>query len=190
MSVTTDFKSPGRIVATRDEWERIVLAKAGPCRSCGAPGESFHHVVAKSLRGDDLPANIIPLCGDGTRGCHGALETHSPGWEEVAHAVRASLTPLELAYVRAKKGAHWLDRYLPAGGTLCPRCRKAAKPRTEPARRRKNFTVKVPDDEQENGAQVLAALIDHHRQRLTPVLGMDEGTPDYYVLVAALAEPA
>jgi hypothetical protein len=36
--------------------------------------QSIHHVVKRSQGGDDVPANLVGLCGDGTRGCHGRVE--------------------------------------------------------------------------------------------------------------------
>lgn len=37
---------------------------------------SLHH-ISKHPR-DDLPANLLWLCGDGTTGCHGLVEHHDP----------------------------------------------------------------------------------------------------------------
>lgn len=48
-------------------------------RECALCGEvsplSLHHVL-KHPR-DDVEENLVMLCGDGTRGCHGAIEAHS-----------------------------------------------------------------------------------------------------------------
>lgn len=188
-----DPKPESRHVADREQWDRIVFAKAGPCRGCGAPGESFHHLVPRSLRGDDVEANVIPLCGHGTRGCHGALENHTGGWEEVAHAVRHSLTPLEVAYVKTKKSKAWLERYYPAGGSLCARCKRplsaSEKPQeglSEP-RKRKRWQMSIPDDA-EDGAEVMDGLIEACRLRLKESLGHDGDVPPYYVVVPVLAD--
>lgn len=182
-TVTPDPKPASRHVASREEWDQIVLAKAGPCRGCGGQGESFHHLVPRSLRGDDVEANLVPVCGHGTAGCHGALENHVGGWEEIAHAVRHSLTPLELQYVAAKKGRGWLDRYYPAGDTtLCSRCRRPVRAVDRDApRRRRRYSFKVPDDA-ENGAELLDSLIDAARLDL----GREPDTPAYFVLCDVL----
>jgi hypothetical protein len=74
---------------------------------------SRHHLVPRSLRGDDLDQNLVPLCGDGTSGCHGILTTHPSGWEWTAMRLRLHLNDDELEYVRAKAGAEFLDRYYP-----------------------------------------------------------------------------
>lgn len=93
------------------EWKEIRAQFAGECcASCGLPAESLHHVVPKSQSGDDVFENLVPLCGDGTRGCHGKLENHSPGWEQVAAHVRAYVMAREsrLSYVLSVLGA---DRF-------------------------------------------------------------------------------
>lgn len=100
--------------ATSGEWERIIAAKFGVCRGCGEHKPvTFHHLVPRSLGGDDVPDNILPLCGHGTAGCHGKIEDHSNGWRETAARIRSSLTPAELNYAIATKGEYWLSRYYP-----------------------------------------------------------------------------
>lgn len=193
VNVAPDPKPEGRRVASRDQWTEIVAEKVGPCRGCGkeyGPGDSFHHLVPKSLRGDDVASNIIVLCGDGTRGCHGALENHTGAWEEIAHAVRHSLTPLELQYVIAKKSRAFLDRMYPAGDTvLCARCKRPVRsqgPREAP-RKRKRWQISVPDDA-EDGAEILDTLVEEARKRLAPVLGWNADVGAFYVLSAVLAD--
>ena len=58
------------------------------CVNCGLRYESLHHIVPRSQGGDDVAENMAPMCGDGTRGCHGILESHAPGWERIAASVR------------------------------------------------------------------------------------------------------
>lgn len=45
------------------------------CWGCGRDGANGHHLIPRdfSLRGPDLPWNIIALCGSGTSECHGAF---------------------------------------------------------------------------------------------------------------------
>lgn len=79
-------KHPGerrfRHVADASEWARIRQQKLGPCLVCLWLGEtqqhasSIHHVVAKSLGGDDCAKNAVSVCGHGTVGHHGLLEAH------------------------------------------------------------------------------------------------------------------
>lgn len=89
-NVTPDPRPPRRLKAVPAEWAVIGEHFADAC--CVACGEgrdvSLHHITPKSQGGDDVIQNLAPLCGDGTRGCHGKLEGHAPGWERVAAAVR------------------------------------------------------------------------------------------------------
>lgn len=43
---------------------------------CGKPSATGHHVLGRGAPhfGDDVLANIVPLCGSGTTGCHGLVE--------------------------------------------------------------------------------------------------------------------
>ena len=96
---------------------RAKVALEGRCRGCGAPSPLTRaHLVPRSLGGDDVTANLIPLCGSGTTGCHGATENREPGWEKITARVRATLTDDEIAYVLGRKGDGFLDRYWPANG--------------------------------------------------------------------------
>lgn len=44
------------------------------CALCGGRAESWQHRVAKGRGGPTDLFNCVPLCGDGTRGCHGWAE--------------------------------------------------------------------------------------------------------------------
>lgn len=119
-----DPRPPRRIV-DRQLLRGLHALPTQPCRACGhALGASLHHLVSKGQRGDDVPPNLVWLCGGGTNGCHGSLTDHHPAswpsrlhgkpWTVVAAALRSNLTSIELDYVLAKKGQDWLDRALPA----------------------------------------------------------------------------
>jgi len=61
-------------------WER----DQGSCAKCGRGlhrdrrGEdwSIHHRAGRGETWSNLPGNLLTLCGDGTRGCHGYLTAH------------------------------------------------------------------------------------------------------------------
>jgi hypothetical protein len=108
-NVMCDPKPPRRVKATLAEWKRIREDKLGPCRVCGSHPTSLHHILPKSLGGDDIADNCAPLCGTGTTGCHGRIEAFEP-WACTIFGKR--LTDAEKAYVTRKKGAYYLtDRY-------------------------------------------------------------------------------
>ena len=71
---------------------------------------TLHHLVGKDLGGDDKPDNLVPLCGTGTTGCHGAVQDLSP---VACGLLRESLTLKELRYIVTKKSPAFLDRYYP-----------------------------------------------------------------------------
>jgi len=46
------------------------------CVRCGRPAASWHHRLPEGRGGPTDGWNCVPLCGDGTRGCHGWVEHH------------------------------------------------------------------------------------------------------------------
>jgi len=107
---------------------KIKLLSDSLCRACRATATNCHHLIPKgSQRGDDVPQNLIPLCGSGSEGCHGALHgnpyvakhVHSE-WEVterrdsewVRRQIGQRLRPEELMYVGAKMGAEAGAEYL------------------------------------------------------------------------------
>lgn len=74
------------------------------CRRCGKQGDSIQHRIPRGMGGSKDPrinslSNLVMLCGDGTRGCHGYVESHrdeaySTGW--LVHRFEdPELVPLE-----------------------------------------------------------------------------------------------
>lgn len=98
-----DVKSP-RVVADREMWEVLRRAKLGPCRVCSDDFlPQLHHLVARSLGGDDVAANLVPLCGR----CHAEVEAHA---ELACRALQLSLTDAELVYITEAKYAGYVGR--------------------------------------------------------------------------------
>lgn len=54
----------------------VFLRSGGLCERCGRQGHTYHHRKNRSAGGGWDCANIVFLCGDGTRGCHGWVTTH------------------------------------------------------------------------------------------------------------------
>lgn len=117
-----DPKPAKRLIATIAQWRQLRLLKLGPCRGCpdatlSEYAVTLHHLVPRSLGGDDVAGNLIPLCGDGTLGCHGIVED-GRGREDfaaVSARIRARETDEEREYVIRKKGREWLEIYYPKG---------------------------------------------------------------------------
>jgi hypothetical protein len=66
--------------------------------------------VKRSQGGDDIDANIVPLCGHGTAGCHGQVEAYQG---DARTRLRHALQPEEVLYVIAKKGREWINQHYP-----------------------------------------------------------------------------
>ena len=79
-AVSPDLKPPARVRdpellrALHLRWRTCPLCESDDVR--GALGLSLHH-IHKHPR-DDVEANLVMLCGDGTRGHHGLVEHHDP----------------------------------------------------------------------------------------------------------------
>ena len=69
----TDPKQGKRIV----DPDALALARISgdECVACGAPASNVHHVIQKGAPhlGDDVPGNLLLICGTGTMLCHGAM---------------------------------------------------------------------------------------------------------------------
>jgi hypothetical protein len=109
-----------RVVASRKSWEKLRDERLGPCLICRYQGtqqeygSSLHHVVPRgSYRGgDDVAANLVPLCGDGSRGHHGLIESgDTTTRRQLAEAVQ-KLEPDVYAYAIDKLGEDgWLRQH-------------------------------------------------------------------------------
>lgn len=179
---------------------------------CGKIAEHAHHIVRRSQLGGDyawivlhgqVTGNLTGLCP----GCHDDITGRIGGHKA---AIRHSIADTFFHWCDVDTSSGNEIRYLkrgplqpqpPTPETLaeratghdhqesepCPFCGQARRRRSEtPAgdrRRRKTWTVLVPADDQEQGAEVLDALVDD----LAPLLGVDPTrTGRYYVLVPTL----
>lgn len=96
------------------------------CRPClhlfgkRVRASNTHHLLGRGQRGDDLPENLIPMCGHGSAGCHGAL--HGNPYEsplggrvtaqDVRQAIGLNVRPPEVAYLVWKLGEPAAIEYL------------------------------------------------------------------------------
>lgn len=75
---------------------------------------SLHH-VSKHPR-DDVRGNLVMLCGDGVRGCHGKIEAHDATTLRALGRHILDERPDTIAYLHEKMGmiaAHeWMRRHL------------------------------------------------------------------------------
>ncbi len=96
---------PKRLKARPLEWLLIRGAKFGPCRARSLDGCAgrieLHHIVPRAQGGDDVSANIAPLCTE-----HHRTVTST----EVGRVLAESLTDAEYAYAIGKLGEGALER--------------------------------------------------------------------------------
>jgi hypothetical protein len=79
-------------------------ARDHACVRCGRRAESWQHRVSSGRNGPTDRFNCVPLCGDGTRGCHGWAE------HNVAEA-RAVFLDVPGQFVRGRyQGPDWAYR--------------------------------------------------------------------------------
>lgn len=102
-----------RRVLDRPAYTRLVRAllwRERECELCGKrKAESAHHAVSRKQGGDDIIENLVALCGDGVRLCHGEVEAS----RSARSRLRPKLRPEVVAYIIERKGEAWLDRKYP-----------------------------------------------------------------------------
>ncbi len=100
-----------RHIASRKQWEKIAAEKVGPCRVCGSVASNgrlygrieFHHIVSREDFGDDVAANVAPLCPD----CHDCVTRRVP---QACRALLLTLRDDEYAYAVTKGGELYFER--------------------------------------------------------------------------------
>ena len=101
----------GRVTASRDKWLDLRRDKleTWECRICrNYMARELHHLVSRSLGGDDLADNLVGLC----RECHGSVTArYAPNLRVLAE----NLTDAEYAYVIGKLGEGAMSRLFGVG---------------------------------------------------------------------------
>jgi 5-methylcytosine-specific restriction endonuclease McrA len=100
-----------RKVASPKQWQAIIAEKGSACRLYGGLPRGdveYHHLVPRSQGGDDVAANIVPLC----RGCHVAVTTRDSG---ALQSLVFNLTDSERAYIIGKLGEGGIERLFGVG---------------------------------------------------------------------------
>lgn len=95
-----------RKVASAKQWEKLWDEKRGPCRACSFRAPQAidpHHLVFRSDGGDDVAANIVPIC----RQCHDALHQRSPA---IGRLLLTRLSDAEYAYMIQRGGEDYPER--------------------------------------------------------------------------------
>lgn len=97
------IRDPKLLSELHNEWRE--------CAICGATDRlSLHHIL-KHPR-DDVRQNLVMLCGDGVRGCHGMIEAHHGSTERKLGGYLLTVRPDVIWYLRETLGleaaADWI----------------------------------------------------------------------------------
>lgn len=99
--VPHDFKKAPRV-----HDKQLLRSLHGLWRDCALCGSTFplslHHIL-KHPR-DDVAANLVMLCGDGVRGCHGRVESHDVTTLQKLATYLMDHRPDTIAYLVEKMG--------------------------------------------------------------------------------------
>ena len=70
----------------REAREAVQKRSHGMCERCGGFGSNIHHRRPRGMGGTSTPedpTNLVMLCGSGTTGCHGWVESYrAKAWEQ------------------------------------------------------------------------------------------------------------
>jgi 5-methylcytosine-specific restriction protein A len=95
----SEHRDTGPNFWTRQE---VMARFGGRCARCGQPGESIQHRKPRGAGGTKNPAinalsNLIWVCGDGVRGCHGHMESYRTEAYRLGWLVRDRGNPAKIA---------------------------------------------------------------------------------------------
>ena len=89
--------------------EEVFRAQRGRCRRCGRPippgsVRSLHHRQPRGMGGTrdphvNHPAHLAFVCGSGTTGCHGYIESHRAEAYEMGWLVRRPTDPCDVPWL-------------------------------------------------------------------------------------------
>lgn len=87
-----------------DFWTRELVRNrfGGRCCRCGKDGATIQHRIPRGLGGTknpatNYPSNLLWVCGDGTRGCHGHMESYRIEARDNGWLVRHGTDPRAVA---------------------------------------------------------------------------------------------
>lgn len=85
----------------------LVEARDKACVRCGAvvprDEDSIHHRIPRGRGGENTAENLLLLCGSGTTGCHGYVESHRTEAYNHGYLVRTGFDPLDVPVLLAGK---------------------------------------------------------------------------------------
>jgi hypothetical protein len=178
--------------------ELLAQRSEGICEAnidgCGQFATQAHHRKMRSQGGNNELTNLMHVC----HGCHSKIHqfperSYGMGFLVRSHEDPATVRRVELRYDyvndpedRLDNAHHHFDG--PGAKATCPTCKRTLpKPKdekTEEKRERRTWSITVPMDEREDGAETLDTLLEECRR----LFGHDESkTVRYFTLAQALA---
>jgi hypothetical protein len=101
----------------------------GRCECCGALATNTHHRRPRGMGGSRDPrtnqaSNLVRLCGSGTTGCHGAIESNRDHFRDMGFLVRQGVDPAAVPILlrRPSGEAEWVLLDEVGGVTPCCSC--------------------------------------------------------------------
>ncbi|MET8985927.1 HNH endonuclease signature motif containing protein [Nonomuraea wenchangensis] len=107
----------------------LVEARDNGCVRCGAKvprdEDSVHHRIPRGRGGENTAENLLLLCGSGTTGCHGWVESHRTEAYNAGYLVRTGFDPLDVPVLL--RGTTWAypspdGRWVVTGGSPSDLC--------------------------------------------------------------------
>jgi HNH endonuclease len=97
----------------------LVEARDKGCVRCGAvvprDEDSVHHRIPRGRGGENTAENLLLLCGSGTTGCHGYVESHRTEAYNHGYLVKTGYDPLDVpvlllgkAWAYPSPGGKWV----------------------------------------------------------------------------------
>ncbi|MFF0864216.1 HNH endonuclease [Nonomuraea sp. NPDC003560] len=87
----------------------LVEARDQVCVRCGLQvprdEDSIHHRIPRGRGGENTAENLLLLCGSGTTGCHGWVESHRAEAYNAGYLVHTGIDPLDVPVLL--RGTNW-----------------------------------------------------------------------------------
>lgn len=90
------------VVLERDHWSCVVCGE--PLHGDRGINWSIHHRVRRSQGVDNLPSNLIAVCGHGTAGCHSNIHAAPAKAREAGWLLRSTDIPAEVPMAHSQHG--------------------------------------------------------------------------------------
>jgi hypothetical protein len=166
----------------------IEIVPATLCERCRtSPAVHTHHRKRRSQGGDDSPENTVRVC----LACHQWIHDNPRDAAAAGWIVLSWQEPTEVEAQVLVEEVHRVAHASVTPGETCPVCkRRVPKPKDEPEgpRQKATISMKVPQDQRENGAELWYEMIQIGRDMLCERMGWEPNVPMYNVAMVLVAQ--